>query len=256
MQILAEAEDLPKTANIQTQLISLWCVPVFGAILLVAFLAFPGFFPPMSPDLPADQVAAFYRDNAGMIRFSMITFNICGMMLLPLFMVIVVQMKRMSTQSHVFAYCYLTAAVSGATLFALADIFYLVAAFRPERNPELLVLLNDMAWIIFIAPVGALVAMNLFLAAAIYFDNGPNPVFPRWVGHYALFTALAMAPAVGAAIFRTGPLAWDGVVSFWLRNGAFGVFVLVMFVVLRAVLHRQAVEEGVTGLRSRTGVAP
>jgi hypothetical protein len=112
MQILAEAEDLPKTANIKAQLLSLWTAPVFGVILLIAFVAFPGFFPPMSPDMTADQVAAFYRDNTAMIRFSMITFNLCGIMLLPMFMVIVVQMKRMATQSHVFAYCYLTAAVS------------------------------------------------------------------------------------------------------------------------------------------------
>ena len=49
MQTLAEAEDTPTTANVRTQLISLWTVPVFGAGLLVAFLAFPGFFPPMSP---------------------------------------------------------------------------------------------------------------------------------------------------------------------------------------------------------------
>jgi hypothetical protein len=155
-------------------------------------------------------------------------------------------MKRMATQSHVFAYSYLTAAVSGATVFALADIFYLTAAFRPGRSPELVMLLNDMAWIIFIAPVGALVAMNLLLAAAIYFDNGPSPVFPRWVGHYSVATALAIAPAVGAAVFRTGPLAWDGAVSFWLRNGAFALFVLVMFFVLRAVLQRQARDEGVS----------
>jgi hypothetical protein len=245
VQILAEAEDLPTTASVKTQLISLWTVPVFGAVLLVAFLAFPGFFPPMSPEMSADQVAAFYAENRGMVWFTMITFNICGIMLLPLFMVIVVQMKRMATQSHIFAYCYLTAAVSGATLFALADIFFLVAAFRPGRNPELVMLLNDMAWIIFIAPVGALVAMNLILAAAIRFDDGPNPVFPRWVGYYSLATALAMAPAVGAAIFTSGPLAWDGAVSFWLRNGSFALFVLVMFFVLRKVLHRQAVEEGI-----------
>jgi hypothetical protein len=248
MQILAEAQedqDLPKTANIKTQLISLWTAPVFGVILLIAFLAFPGFFPPMSPDMTADQVAKFYADNAAMIRFSMITFNLCAIMLVPLFMVIVVQMKRMATQSHVFAYCFLTAVVSGATIFALADIFYLVAAFRPDRNPELVQLLNDMAWMIFIAPVGMVVAQLLLLALAIYFDNGPNPVFPRWVGHYSVATALVMAPAAGAAIFRTGPLAWDGVVSFWLRNGAFALFVVVMFFVLRAALHRQAVEEGV-----------
>jgi hypothetical protein len=246
MQILAEAEDLPKTANVKTQLISLWTAPVFGVILLIAFLAFPGFFPPMSPDMTPDQVAKFYADNAAMVRFSMITFNLCGIMLVPMFMVIVVQMKRMATQSHVFAYCFLTAAVSGATLFALADIFYLVAAFRPDRNPELVQLLNDMAWMIFIAPVGMVVAQLLLLALAIYFDNGPNPVFPRWVGHYAVATALAMAPAAGAAVFRTGALAWDGVVSFWLRNGAFALFVVVMFFVLRAALHRQAVQEGVT----------
>ncbi len=33
--------------------------------------------------------------------------------------------------------------------------------------------------------------------------------------------------------------------SFWLRNGAFALFVFVMFFVLRGALHRQAVEEGV-----------
>jgi hypothetical protein len=111
MQILAEAEDLPKTANIKTQLISLWTAPVFGVVLLIAFLAFAGFFPPMSPDMTAEQVAKFYSDHTAIIRFSMGTFNLCGLMLLPLFMVIMVQMKRMATQSHVFAYCYLTAAV-------------------------------------------------------------------------------------------------------------------------------------------------
>ena len=134
MQTLAEAEDEHTTANIRTQLISLWTVPTFGLVLVIAFLAFPGFFPPMSPAMSAEQVAAFYTENRGMIWFSMITFNICGIMLLPLFMVIVVQMKRMATQSHVFAYCYLTAAVSGATLFALADIFFLVR--RVPARPQ------------------------------------------------------------------------------------------------------------------------
>jgi hypothetical protein len=35
MQILAEAEDLLKTTNIKTQLISLWTAPVFGAVFMV-----------------------------------------------------------------------------------------------------------------------------------------------------------------------------------------------------------------------------
>jgi hypothetical protein len=175
-------------------------------------------------------------------------------MLIPFFMVIVVQMKRMATQSHVFAYCFLTAAVSGATIFALANVFYLVAAFRPERGPDLIMLLNDMAWIVFIAPVGMIVGQNLLLGLAVYFDHrhsvpdapdGPGPILPRWVGHFSIATALAIAPAACAAVFRTGPLAWDGLISFWLRNGAYTAFIVVMFFVLRAALHRQAVEEGV-----------
>ena len=173
------------------------------------------------------------------------TFNLCGILILPFFMVIVVQMKRMKTQSHVFAYCYLTAAVSGATIFALSNVFFLVAAFRPDRSPELIMLLNDLAWIVLIAPVGMVVSQFVLLALAVYFDDRTDPVFPRWVGHFSLITAAAMVPAAGAAVFRTGPLAWDGLLSFWLRNGAFAVFVIVMFFVLRTTLQRQAVADGV-----------
>ena len=245
MQILADAEDLPKTANIKTQLISLWTAPVFGVVLLIAFLAFPGFFPPMSPAMTAEQVANFYSDNAAMIRFSMITFNLCGIMLLPFFMVIVIQMKRMATQSHVFAYCYLTAAVSGATLFALADIFYLVAAFRPDRNPELVLLLNDMAWMIFIAPVGVVVAHEPIARAGNLFRRRTQPGVSQ-VGR-ALRDCHRGGDGAGRRrrCVQHRAAGVERCVSFWLRNAAFVAFVIVMFFVLRIGRHRQAVEEGV-----------
>jgi hypothetical protein len=180
-----------------------------------------------------------------MIRFSMITFNLCAIMLIPFFMTIVVQVKRMSLPSHVLAYSYLAAASTGATLFAIADIFWLIAAYRPARDPQLILLLNDMAWLVFIAPVGAVVVMNLCLALAVYLDAGPQPIFPRWVAIFNVLTAVAMTPAVCAVVFKTGPLAWDGIVSFWLRIGAFAVYLAVMFFVVRAAVSRQAAEEAV-----------
>ncbi|MBU9766170.1 hypothetical protein FR943_20290 [Mycobacterium sp. TNTM28] len=245
MQILEQVQDLPKAGNIKAQWVSLWTGPAVGAVLLLALLAFPGFWPPMSPSWNAQQVAGFYADHTAWIRFSQVTFNLCGILILPFFMVIVTQMKRMQ-QSGVFAYCYLTAVVSGATIFALSNILFLVAAFRPDRNPELIMLLNDLAWIVFVAPVGMVVSQFVLLAVAVYFDDGPDPVFPRWVGHYSLATGIAMIPAAGAAVFHSGPLAWDGVLAFWLRNGAFAIFVVVMFFVLRRAVIRQAVDEGVT----------
>jgi hypothetical protein len=211
--------------------------------MLIVFVAFPGFLPPMSSQMTAEQVADFYMRNTTMIRFSMITFNLCAIMLVPFFMTIVVQVKRMSLPSHVLAYSYLAAASTGATLFAIADIFWLIAAYRPSRDPQLILLLNDIAWLIFTAPVGAIVVMNLCLALAVYLDARLQPIFPRWVAPFNLLTAAAMTPAVCAVVFKTGPLAWDGVVSFWLRIGAFALYIAVMFVVVRAAIIRQAAEE-------------
>ena len=231
--------------NIDSQRISLWITPVVAAVFLIAFVAFPGFRPPMSPDMSADQVAAFFREHTTMIRFSMITYDLFGVLLVPFFALIVVQMKRMATPSHVFAYSYLSAVATGATLFAIADLCWLVAAFRPDRSPELVQLLNDLAWIIFTAPVGMFVAANIILALAIYLDARPVPIFPRWIGHFNIIIATAVAPAACAAAVRTGPLAWNGAISFWLKIAAFATFLIVMFIALRIAINRQAREERV-----------
>ena len=229
--------------NTTAQRISLWITPFFGGVLLIAVLAFPGFWPPMSPQLTADQVAEFYRQNSTMIRFSMITLNLCAIMLVPFFMVIVVQMKRMATPTTVLAYSYLAAVSTGATMFAIADIFWLVAAFRPDRDPQLTMLLNDFAWFIFVAPVGFVVVANLILALAVWLDSRPEPVFARWVVWVNLLAAAAMTPAVGSVIVPSGPFAWDGVVSFWLRWGAFVVYLVLMFVAVHGAIRRQHAEE-------------
>jgi hypothetical protein len=84
---------------------------------------------------------------------------------------------------------------------------------------------------------------NLCLALAILLDARSRPIFPRWVAYVNIATAAAMTPAACAVIFTTGPLAWDGAVSFWLRIGAFVLNVAVMFVVLRSAINRQAAEE-------------
>jgi hypothetical protein len=218
------------------QRVSLWISASFGSVLVVAFVLFPGFFPPMSPSMGAGEVAGFYRDNATLIRASMITFDFCGVMLLPLFTVIIHQLKRIRTSTDVFAYSYLSAATSGAALLALANLFWLIGAFRPERDPQLVQLMNDLAWITFTAPVGTMVAQNLCFALAVYLDKGERPVFPRWVAHFNLVTAALIVPAAGASVFTSGPLAWDGLVSYWLRLATLGTYMVVMFLVLRRVV--------------------
>jgi hypothetical protein len=246
MQLLSGIEDLPRTSNVRTQSIALWVTAVSMAVMVVAYAVNPSFWPPLSPQLPADAVAEFYRHNAAWIRFSMVTFNLCGIMLLPLFCVVTVQIKRMAAQSQAFAYCYLMATVSGATIFALSSIFFATATYRPERDADLVQVLNDIGWIVFVAPVGMALIQNLMLALAIYFDDRARPVYPRWVAHFVLVVALAMAPAAFSVTVTSGPFAWNGAISFWLRNLAYGTYLLVMLVVTWQAVHRQAVDEGLT----------
>ncbi|MEV0355009.1 hypothetical protein AB0H71_03000 [Nocardia sp. NPDC050697] len=224
-------------ADLRAQYAILWSTPVVAVVLGVLFVAFPGFFPPMSPSMTPDEVARFYLDNTALTRFSMVGFNLCGIMIVPFFVLIMGRMARMGGQSRILAFSYLTSVVAGATLFALSNILFAVAAFRPERDPALVQVLNDLAWLLFIAPIGMLVAQFVLLALAVYLDD--RAVFPRWVAPYSLLTAAVMAPSAGAAVFRSGPLAWDGFVSFWLRNGAFALFVAVMFVRVRVALREQ-----------------
>jgi hypothetical protein len=148
-------------------------------------------------------------------------------------------MLRLLNASRVFAYSYLIAVVNGGTLFALADLAWLNAAFRPDRDPQLTMLLNDLAWFAFITPVGFVIVQNFCLAMAVYLDKGLRPVFPRWVAHFNIVTAVLIAPSAFALMYKTGPLAWDGAISFWLHICTYGVYVAVMFFVVRAAIRQQ-----------------
>jgi hypothetical protein len=226
------------------ELILFWTLPAAAIIWIGAFFLFPGFTPPMSPTMPADQVAAFYRDpqNLSRVRYSMILFNWFGVCLVPILILIVMQIRRMAHRTPIFSYCMLGCAAGGPTLFLIANVCWLLAAFRPERNPELTQMLNDFAWITFTTVVPFLIAQSVIVALAIYFDDQPRPVLPRWVAHFNLLVAAALVPAAFVGLALTGPVAWDGALSFWLKNIAIAVWIIVMGVVLGQAIYRERAE--------------
>ena len=225
------------------ELILLWTLPAVALIWIGAFLLFPGFTPPMSPTMSAEQVAAFYRDNQSGVRCSMILFNWFGIGLIPILMLLVMQIRRMAHRTPIFSYCMLGCAAGGPTLFLIANICWLLAAFRPERAPGLTQMFNDFAWITFTTQVPFLIGQSVILALAIYFDDQPHPVFKRWVAHFNLLVAAALTPAAFVGLALTGPLAWDGALSFWLKNAAIAVWIVVMGVVLGQAVYRERAED-------------
>ena len=176
--------------------------------------------------MSAEEVAAFYRDpeNLPRIRYSMILFNWFAVGLIPLLALIVLQIRRMAHRTPIFSYSIIACAAGGPTIFLLANLFWLLAAFRPERDPELTLLLNDFAWVTFASQVGFLIAQSVILALAIYLDRQARPVLEVWVGHFNLLIAALLLPASFVGLAMGGVLAWDGLLTFWVRNVAIGLW--------------------------------
>ena len=90
-----------------------------------------------------------------------------------------------------------------------------------------------------------LVALCLFLAVAIYLDQQARPVFARWVGHFNILIAIALVPAGFAGLTLTGPFAWNGFLSFWVKNVAIALWLVVMALVLGQSIARDRLADEV-----------
>jgi hypothetical protein len=240
------AAEVRTGRRIDGELILLGALPLVALIWLSAFLLFPGFTPPMSPTMTADQVAEFYRDpdNLPRIRYSMILFNWFCVALIPILTLLVMQVRRMAHRTPILSYAVLGCIAGGPTLFLIANVCWLLAAYRPDRAPELTQMFNDLAWITFTSQVPFLIAQSVLLALAVYFDDQPHPVFPRWIGHFNLVVAAALFPAAFTALAFEGPVAWDGALSFWLKNTAITLWIIVMSVLLGVAIQRERAEHG------------
>ena len=244
---MSDSTSLETTRRTDGELIQFWTLPAMALIWIFAFLLFPGFVHPMSPTMSADEVAAFYRDPANLprIRYSMILFNWFCVCLIPVLMLLVMQMRRMAHRTPILSYCMIACAAGGPAIFLIANLFWLLAAFRPERAPELTQLFNDLAWVTFAIQVPYLIAQSVLLALAIYWDRQPRPIFRPWVAHFNLLVAAVLAPAAFTGLALGGPMAWNGLLPFWVKNIAIAIWIVVMGIVLGQAIRRQRVEDEV-----------
>ena len=215
-----------------------WTLPAVAVFWIAAFFLFPGFVPPMSPRASAAEVADFYRQNLSRVRYSMILFNWFCVALIPILMLIVERMRGMAHRTPVLRYCVIGVAGAAPIAFLTSTVFWLIAAFRPDRAPELTLLLNDLAWVTFTCGVPFLTALCMFLAIAIAYDDQEQPVFPRWVARFNVVIGLALVPACFAGFSLSGVFAWDGFVSFWVKNLAIAIWIAVMAVALSRAMER------------------
>jgi hypothetical protein len=236
------------TTNPTAQRICIWCGIAFAVLFLVAFLI-AGFIPPPSPSLGADQIAAIFRERTQSIRLGGILMSLGAVLIFPWVSAISVQMKRIEGPSSPFTYTQLISGGVGVLLFITPIIVLQTAAYRPElRSPETTLVLNDLAWLYFVGTPFLACIQNTSIGIAVLLDKRTVPVLPRWVGYFNLWTALGFAPGIVIPFFKSGPLAWTGVFAWWIPLTLFGLWIVVMVVMLLKAVKAQELEESHSSL--------
>jgi hypothetical protein len=230
--------------HIRTQRIGIWCGYIFAAAFLVGFLGLARFCPPPDPAGSALEVADRFRGNTIGIRLGMLVCLFTSALLLWWWGSIATQFKRIEGRWSPVTYLVVAGSACFVLEFIFPCMFWATAAFRPEADPELIRKFNDLAWLPFLCVVSTAMVQCFGMAYVVLSDNRATPVYPRWFAYYNVMSALLFAPADFIIMFKRGPLAWNGVISFYVVFTVFTAWLLVMtFMTNRAITQQQAEPE-------------
>ena len=204
-----------KTA-LKYQLISGWCGPAF----LLTFIFFWGVMgqnlPNPSPSLTADELVTRYLTHLNDIRFGFIVAMIVVVLYLPWTSLLSAQMARIEGRFPVLSFLQLLGGGLTVMVVSFSAFFWATAAFRPERDPELIQLLTDLGWLCIDLQYACTTLQMVAAALVGLADKSKTPLFPRWVCFLTIFCGLSFLPASLTGVLKTGPFAWDGLLSYYI----------------------------------------
>ena len=205
-----------------------------GFLVLFVFVA--GLIPPMDPGASATQIAQIYSDHGLRIRIGLALMTLTAVLFTPYLALLARQVRRIEGYWGIMS---LTQVMMGVTFpfgFMLCSILGMVAAYRPERNPDVTQAFNDGFWFIFVGLVGPLIFQVVILAVAVFIDKRERPSFPRWYGYFNVWYAILGVPGCAIYLFKSGPLAWNGVFAFWIPLTVFTIWwTVTTFMLVKAV---------------------
>lgn len=164
-----------------------------------------------------------------------------GGLMLPFFGLISARMQQIPDCSRSLVNTQMICGAVIAVTITFSALLWGLAAFRPDRDPVLTQMLNDLAWLWLLATTGAPAIQPASIGFAILGDKREQPMFPRWAGFMNLWIAVLFVPGVLALFFLTGPFAWNGLFPYWIPFAAFAGWFLMMFFLLRSTMSKAAV---------------
>ena len=192
-------------------------------LFFVGYWFMAGLVPPLSPHASPEAIVRFWDHNVTLTRYGLVVTFFAATLTAPWVAVISTQMRRIEGKHSPLAWTQLGLGMIGVLIFLFPVMVMQVILFRPLRDPHLIQLLNDLAWLPFIGLFMCASVQSIALALAIFKDKAER-VFPRWLGYFNIWVALLFLPDVLIYSFKTGPFAWNGLIGFWLPLTVFGLW--------------------------------
>ncbi|MCX2930051.1 hypothetical protein ORI20_07190 [Mycobacterium sp. CVI_P3] len=227
-------------ANLRVLQRASWSGFVYIAFLMIGILPLARFFPSQPPGWGAEQIAGIYQHHASRIKLGMVLVLIGSMFYVPWTAILAKLISGVEGRIGLLTMCQLIAGTTNVLLTAYPAGWWLTAAFRGERSPDLVLLLNDIAWLQFLGVIAPFYFVVLTLIYASFADSDPDPLIPRWVGWFNVLFMLDLIPLSFIFFFKSGPLAWNGLFGFYLPFVTFWIWFFVMTYTIRKALPRLA----------------
>ena len=220
--------------------VGVWGGVCYALMMILGWWLASGFQLPPAPSVAAEEVARFYRENFMMMRVGMVIVMFGGVLYAPFAALAAKQIARVEGGVGVLTICQIMGGMAVVLLAFYPAVWGLSIAYRPERSPEFMQLINDAVWLQLIGGFTPFLPSLLALAVAALKRDAKVQVFPRWYGYFTFLATALMLPRVLVFFHQRGPLAWDGLLAFWLPSFAFLVWIAATTVVVRNSMFEPA----------------
>jgi hypothetical protein len=227
----------------RSQRILLWWGIIFAVIYGLVLGLLLNMIPPPTPKLSAAQIAHWYEVRHTKIRVGAVIASWTSAFMVPIAIVVAAQMSRQEQGRKVWSWITIASGTLMSIFLVLPPLFFGVAAFTPSRAPQITAIMHELGLLTLVTTDQYYVFMWV---AVVVICLVPTAVkyspFPRWFGYMTAWIAIMFEAGAFAFLPRTGPLAWNGLLVFWLPLTLFGLWIAVMSYLLFGALRQQREE--------------
>lgn len=178
------------------------------------------------------DVISLYQDNLFGIRSGMVVMLLGVSFMLLLVSLISSHIHRMEGTNPILAFTQLVCGTMAFLALFIPPIIWSIAAFRPDRDPQITMMLHDAGWISLVFPAAPAIVQNLAIGLAVLSDGSTPPIFPRWFAFLTFWVAFLFIPSGLITYFQTGAFAWNGILAFWVPFVAFSIWLITLLVLM------------------------